>query len=63
MPPRQRIFAYHFDRLALFVADAFQMLNQIFEGNLFASAQVERELAIKIGAFNTVVARRRPARS
>ena len=47
----QRVFADHFHRVALLVADAFQMRQQIFERDLFAHAQRERELPVKFGGF------------
>ncbi len=45
----QRVFADHLDRLALLVADAFQMRQQVFERNLLAHSQRESELPVEFG--------------
>ena len=54
----QRVFADHFHRIALLVADALQMRQQIFERDLLAHAQCERQLAIELGSFRAQQCRR-----
>ena len=57
----QRIFADHLHRVAFLIADAFQMRQQIFQRDLFAHAQGERELPVELGALRCAAVPKRRA--